>query len=77
MPGPQTLILLEKKIPVMPNFITLQQIDEAAAAIRDRTSQRPRVGIILGSGLNDLANSVQQAVVIPFGDLPHWPRRLP
>jgi len=74
MPGPQTLILLEKKIPVMPNFITLQQIDEAAAAIRDRTSQRPRVGIILGSGLNDLANSVQQAVVIPFGDLPHWPR---
>jgi len=57
----------------MTTYVTLQQIDEAAGAVRTRTSQQPRIGIILGSGLNDLANSVQNAVVIPYGELPHWP----
>lgn len=55
-------------------YVTLQQIDEAADAIRARTSLQPRVGIILGSGLNDLADSIQKAVVIPYGELPNWPQ---
>ena len=55
-------------------YVTLQQIDEAAEAVRARTTYRPRVGIILGSGLNELANSVQKPVVIPYGELPNWPR---
>jgi purine-nucleoside phosphorylase len=55
-------------------FVTLKQIDEAADMVRTRTGHRPRVGIILGSGLNDLANSVQRADYIPYADLPHWPR---
>jgi purine-nucleoside phosphorylase len=58
----------------MTTYLTLEQIDEAANAVRARTKKQPRVGIILGSGLNDLANSVQNADVIPYGDLPHWPR---
>jgi purine-nucleoside phosphorylase len=58
----------------MDKYITLQQIDEATGVIRGRTSHRPRVGLILGSGLNALADSVQKADFIPFGDLPHWPR---
>jgi purine-nucleoside phosphorylase len=58
----------------MSNYVTLPQIDETADAIRARTRYKPRVGIILGSGLNDLANSVQKADVIPYGDLPNWPR---
>lgn len=52
---------------------TLQQIDEIAKAVQSRTSHRPRVAIILGSGLNDLADAVQSPDVIPFGDLPHFP----
>jgi purine-nucleoside phosphorylase len=55
-------------------YVTLQQIDETADAIRARTVYKPRVGIILGSGLNDLANSVQKADVIAYSDLPNWPR---
>ena len=55
-------------------YVTLEQIDQAADLIRARTAHRPRVGIILGSGLNDLANSVEQADIIPFGDIPNWPR---
>jgi len=54
-------------------FVTLEQIDEAADAIRKRTSYRPRVGLILGSGLNSLADSVQKPDVIPYGELPNWP----
>lgn len=57
----------------MTTYVTLEQIDQAADAVRARTSHRPRVGIILGSGLNDLANSVQKADFIPYGDLPNWP----
>ena len=58
----------------MTTYVTLQEIDQAADAIRARISQQPRVGLILGSGLNDLANSVEKADVVPFGDLPNWPR---
>jgi purine-nucleoside phosphorylase len=54
-------------------FVTLEQIDEAVDAIRRRTSYLPRVGLILGSGLNSLADSVQKADIIPYGELPHWP----
>ncbi len=58
----------------MTTYVTLQQIDQAADAVRARISLQPRIGIILGSGLNDLADSVQNAVVIPYSELPHWPR---
>ena len=57
----------------MQNFFTLAQFDEVAEAIRARTSYKPTVALILGSGLNGLADSVQKADVIPFGDLPHFP----
>ena len=54
-------------------FITLEEIDEVASAIRTRTKYQPRVGLILGSGLGGLADSVKEPDLIPFGDLPHWP----
>lgn len=55
------------------SFITLEQIDQAADAVRSHSAYKPRVALILGSGLNGLADSVQKADVIPFGDLPHMP----
>jgi purine-nucleoside phosphorylase len=72
--GQQPLSLFEEKKPTMSIFVTLEQIDETVEAVRAHTKYQPRVGIILGSGLNDLANSVQNADVIPYGDLPNWPR---
>jgi len=57
----------------MQTFLRLEQIDETAQAVRERTAYQPRVAIILGSGLNGLADSVQKADFIPFGDLPHFP----
>jgi purine-nucleoside phosphorylase len=50
------------------------QYEEAARLIESRTDQRPEVGLILGSGLNPLAEAVESADVIPYGDVPHFPK---
>ena len=50
------------------------QVTEAAAAIRTHTALQPAVGIILGSGLGDLANEVRDAVAIPYAEIPHFLR---
>lgn len=57
----------------MTTFVTLEQIDQAADAIRKKTSYHPRVGLILGSGLNSLADSVKKPDIIPYSELPNWP----
>jgi purine-nucleoside phosphorylase len=56
------------------DYLTLPQIDQAADEIRKRISIKPRVGMILGSGLGDLADSITNPTVIPSGDIPFWPR---
>jgi purine-nucleoside phosphorylase len=57
----------------MNEFITLEQIDATTDAIRVRLPETPRVGLILGSGLGGLAESVGESVVIPYAELPNWP----
>ena len=57
----------------MTTFVTLEQIDQAAEAIRQRTAYKPRVGLILGSGLNSLADSVTKPDIIPYSDIENWP----
>ena len=48
-------------------------LKEAADAIRSRVREVPQIGIVLGSGLGDFANSLGGAVTMPYGELPHWP----
>jgi purine-nucleoside phosphorylase len=50
-----------------------ERVIEAAEAVRARGAIVPRVAVILGSGLGDLADEIQSPVVIPFGDIPHFP----
>jgi purine-nucleoside phosphorylase len=57
----------------MKTFFSIQEIDQAADVVRSRTTHRPKIGLILGSGLGDLADSVQAADVIPYGEIPNWP----
>lgn len=56
-----------------PPFVTLAHIDAAAGAVRERITHQPRIGLILGSGLGGLADSIEDAQIVPYGDLPHWP----
>lgn len=57
----------------MSEFINIEQIDLAVEIIRGRTDNPPRVGMILGSGLGSLAEAVDNAAIIPYGDIPTWP----
>jgi len=57
----------------MSEFITIKDIDQAVDAIRARIEIQPKVGMILGSGLGDLADSIEKATVIPNKEIPKWP----
>lgn len=57
----------------MQTYFTLEKIDEVANAVRERINIKPRIGIILGSGLNDLAASVENSSTVSYRDLPSWP----
>lgn len=54
-------------------FLTLEQIDEAAQAVRSRLKELPEVGMILGTGLGELGDAVEDAVYVPYPEIPHWP----
>lgn len=47
--------------------------DKAAAWIRTQTDLKPTIGLVLGSGLDILADLVDQPVAIPYGDIPDFP----
>lgn len=49
-------------------------IDDAAAAVRERWSRTPRVGVILGSGLGDLAKGIVADATIDYADIPRFPK---
>lgn len=57
----------------MPEFFSRADVEAAAAAVRAHTAIRPRVGLILGSGLNALGDVVEDGVAIPYGEIPHFP----
>jgi purine-nucleoside phosphorylase len=46
---------------------------EAAAVIAQRTPIRPKIGVVLGSGLGAFAHSLTHAHRIPYSDLPGLP----
>jgi purine-nucleoside phosphorylase len=51
-----------------------ERAEEAAAYIRERVGVRPRVAVVLGSGLGSFAERVQDPVAIGYLDIPHFPR---
>jgi len=57
----------------MEDYLTLEQIDRITNNIRERITTQPHMGIILGSGLGSLAESIENPVLIPYQDLPFWP----
>ncbi len=57
----------------MKEYFTLEEIDQAAAAVRVRTAQEPKIGLILGSGLGGLADAVEDRDIVSYQDIPFWP----
>lgn len=50
------------------------KVKESAEYIRKRTSQKPEIGIILGSGLGALADIMENKEVIPYKEIPNFPQ---
>ncbi|MGD2146118.1 MAG: purine-nucleoside phosphorylase [Anaerolineae bacterium] len=57
----------------MPEFFSYSQFEAAASAINEATGIEPRFGLVLGSGLSPLAESVEDGVAFAYEDLPNFP----
>lgn len=57
----------------MADFVTIPQIDAATDAVQARIHTQPRIALILGSGLGELADSVENPTIIPTREIPFWP----
>src|SRR5262245_9227702 len=53
---------------------TLDYLDQAAGAVARRAPLRPQIPVVLGSGLGALADDVEDAVSVPYSEIPHFPR---
>lgn len=51
----------------------LDKINEARDYIAKKAGVKPKLGLILGSGLGTLADEIEDRVVIPYRDIPHFP----
>jgi purine-nucleoside phosphorylase len=51
-------------------FVTLQDVERAAEAVRRQVTALPRVGMILGSGLSAVAEAVEAEARIPYEEIP-------
>ncbi|HEX9986740.1 MAG TPA: purine-nucleoside phosphorylase [Thermoanaerobaculia bacterium] len=48
----------------------IKAIDEAVAFVRSRSKIQPEAGVILGSGLGNVVDSIDVETAIPYGDIP-------
>lgn len=58
----------------MSNEISLEAIKEAANFILSQTAHRPAIALVLGSGLGAVADAVENATIIPYQTIPHFPQ---
>jgi purine-nucleoside phosphorylase len=49
-------------------------VQEATRAVRTRWPGAPRVGIVLGTGLGALAQEIEAEAILPYPEIPHFPR---
>lgn len=50
----------------------ISQINEAKLFIESKLTNKPTIGIILGSGLGAFADVLEDSITIPYGQIPHF-----
>ncbi|HEY5925009.1 MAG TPA: purine-nucleoside phosphorylase [Kofleriaceae bacterium] len=50
------------------------RVHTAAASVASRTDMKPKVGLILGSGLGAYGDKLENAKKIPYSDVPYFPQ---
>lgn len=53
--------------------MNVKEINETKDFIKSKINITPTIGLILGSGLGVLADEIDNPVIIPFKDIPHFP----
>jgi purine-nucleoside phosphorylase len=53
--------------------MTQTDYQAALSAIKQQTDMTPEIGLVLGSGLGQLADQLEDRVAIPYEDIPGWP----
>lgn len=48
-------------------------VQEAVQFIQSQTPQKPKIGLVLGSGLSPLADAVDKPTSLPNTSIPNWP----
>src|SRR5208282_3743931 len=65
----------QKKAPSKSKSLTeFEQAESAARFIFSKTPLRPRIALVLGSGLGAFADEFGNSTKIPYGEIPHFPR---
>jgi len=54
--------------------MTMTKIFEASQYILSKITSKPKIGIVLGSGLGIYVDQIQNKIVIPYQDIPHFKR---
>src|SRR5690554_4629081 len=54
--------------------MTIEKIHEAVNFIKGKITSTPQIGLILGSGLGELAEEINEEAIIPYTDIPHFPQ---
>ncbi len=52
----------------------MERINQALAAVREKTDFVPEVGVILGSGLGAFGDMLRREAVVSYADIPGFPR---
>ena len=58
----------------MQNAFLYDQTSEAAQFIAARTTLRPTIAVVLGSGLGGFASQIESPVTLPYSEIPHFPQ---
>ena len=51
-----------------------EHVQEASRTVRSHWSGKPRVGMVLGTGLGALAREIEAEATIPYPEIPYFPR---
>ncbi len=56
------------------SFYTYERVQEVVAFIQKTVPTKPEIAIICGSGLGGLGELIINKIVMPYSDIPHFPR---
>ena len=51
----------------------VKRVNEAVEYLKNKISETPKIAIVLGSGLHGIAEETEEAVTIPYKDIPGFP----